>query len=184
MLINCLSAAAETAGWHNWGTQHRGENRPDGGRGCIRRDRHRRLATGTGSSPAAGSNNPGGNPDGHPSVDPPVQPPVGSAATVAEDPWTEELARARWVLLSPNVQQIYRRVAYGDDHALARDFLLHAMSLTVRALSGRLSSQGHALRRIRRRYDVNLPHPRSFDQPTEQYRMRPNLADAIVELNL
>ena len=40
LLINCLPAAAETAGWHNWGTQHRGENRPDGGRRYIRRDRH------------------------------------------------------------------------------------------------------------------------------------------------
>ena len=75
-------------------------------------------------------------------------------------------------------------MAQGNGHTLPRDALLDAMSLTVRALSGRLSSQGHALRRIRRRYDVNLPHPRSFDQPTEQYRMRPNLADAIVELNL
>ena len=109
----------------------------------------RRLAAGNGSSPAAASNNPGGDPDGHPSVDPPAQPPAGGAATVAQDPWTMELARALWVLLSPDVQQIYRRVAHGNDHTLARDFLLDAMGLTVRALSGRLSSQGHALRRIR-----------------------------------
>ena len=75
-------------------------------------------------------------------------------------------------------------MAQGNGHTLPRDALLDAMGLTVRALSGRLSSQGHALRRIRRRYDVNLPHPMTFDQPTEQYRMRPDLADAIVELNL
>ena len=40
MLINCLSAAAETAGRHNGGTQHRGENRPYAGGRRLRRDQH------------------------------------------------------------------------------------------------------------------------------------------------
>ena len=56
-------------------------------------------------------------------------------------------------------------MAHGNDRTLARDSLLDAMGLTARTLSGRLSSQGHALRRIRRRYDVNLPHPMTFDRP-------------------
>ena len=147
-------------------------------------DTPRRLAAGNGSSPAAGSNNPGGDPDGHPSVDPPVQPPVGDNASVAENPWTEELARARWVLLSPDVQEIYRRGGTGQrpHPAPGRPAGRHGphRSRTVRTPL----LTGHALRRIRRRYDVNLPHPMTFDQPTEQYRMRPDLADAIVELNL
>ena len=147
------------------------------------------LATGTGSSPAAASSNPGGDPHGHPSVghppvDQPVQPPVDEEAGIAEDPWTQEPVRALWALLTPDVQEIYRRVAHRDGHALNRGALLDAMGITTRSLSGRLSSPGHALRRIRRRYGVNLPHPMTFDPSTEQYRMRPDLAGAVVELNL
>ena len=92
--------------------------------------------------------------------------------------------RALWQLLTTDAQDIYRRVAHGDGHVLDRDALLDAMGLTVRALSGRLSSQGHAMRRIRRRHNVDLPHPMAFDQSSEQYWMRPDLGDVIVELNL
>ena len=92
--------------------------------------------------------------------------------------------RALWALLTPDVQDVYRRVAHRDGHVLAREALLDAMGFTARALSGRLSSQGHATRRIRRTFDLNLPHPMSFDQPTEQYRMLPHIAGSIVELNL
>ena len=131
------------------------------------------------------SNNPGGDPDGATAVNPPVQPPVGGAAAIADNPWTEELVRALWQFLSPDVQEIYRRVAHGDGHVLHRDALLDAMGLTARSLSGRLSSQGHAMRRIRRRYDVNrLPHPMAFDQSSEKYRMLPHIARYIAELNL
>ena len=123
MLINCLPAAAETAGRHHGGTQLVVSiYLTVAGDVSDVIDTIRRLATGNGSSPAAASNNPGGDPDGHPSVDPPAQPPAGGAATVAEDPWTEELARALWVLLSPNVQQIYRRVAQGNGHTQRRRF--------------------------------------------------------------
>ena len=146
----------------------------------------RRLVAGNGSSPATAPNNPNGNPDGDPWVEQPAEPLVDDTATVAQDPWTDELVRALWQLLTTDVQEVYRRVGHGDGHghALDREALLDAMGFTVRALSGRLSSQGHALRRIRRRYDVNLPHPMAFDQTTEQYRMRPDLAGVIVELNL
>ena len=77
-------------------------------------DTIRRLAAGNGSSPAAASNNPGGDPDGAKAVNSPGQSPVGDDASVAEDPWTEELARALWVLLSPGVQEIYRRGGTGQ----------------------------------------------------------------------
>ena len=102
-------------------------------------DTLRRLATKTSSSPAAPSNNPDGDPHGHPPVDQPVQPPVDVAAGIAEDPWTAEMARALWALLTPDVQDIYRRVAHRDGHVLAREALLDAMGLTARVLSGRLS---------------------------------------------
>ena len=140
----------------------------------------RQLAAGNGSTPTTVSN----NPDDDLLVNPPVQPPVDDTGSVTEDPWTDELARALWVLLTPDAREIYRRVAHGDGHILHRDALLDAMNLTARTLSGQLSSQGHALRRIRRRHDVNLPHPMTFDPSSEQYRMQPDLAGVIVELDL
>ena len=143
-------------------------------------DTIRRLVAGNGSTPTTVSN----NPDDDLLVNPPVQPPVGDNASVAEDPWTVEPVRALWQFLSPDVQQVYQRVAHGDGHILHRDALLDAMGLTARSLSGRLSSQSHALRRIRRRHDVNLPHPMTFDPSSEQYRMQPDLAGVIVELDL
>ena len=124
-------------------------------------DTTRQLAAGNGSTPTTVSN----NPDGDLLVNPPVQPPVDDTGSVTEDPWTDELVRALWQFLTHDAREIYRRVAHGDGHALQRDALLDAMGLTIRALFGHLSSQGHALRRIRRRYDVNLPHPMTFDHP-------------------
>ena len=57
-----------------------------------------------------------------------------------------------------------------------------ALGITARALSGRLSSQGHAVRRIRLHH--NASHPMSFDNQSDTYRMRPDVANAIVRLNL
>ena len=192
MLINCPTAADETAGRH--------DSLPFinvGGTQLVVKiyltvagdvsdviDTIRRLAAGNGFSSATASNNPNRDPGGDQWVNPPVQPPVGHNATVAQYPWTEELARALWQLLTPDVQEVYRRVAHGDGHALARESLLDDMGFTARSLSGRLSSQGHAMRRIRRRHNVDLPHPMAFDPSSEQYRMRPDLAGVIVELNL
>ena len=145
----------------------------------------RQLIGGNVASPVAASataisNNPGLNAGAAPTA----QPAVGGEAVIAEAPWTMELTRALWTLLATDAREIYRRVAHGNGHTLSRDSLLDAMGLTARALSGRLSSQGHALRRIRRQYNVSLPHPMSFDQPSGQYRMRPDLAGAIIDLEL
>ena len=91
-------------------------------------DTIRRLAAGNGSSPAAGSNNPGGDPDGHPSVDPPAQPPAGGAAAIAENPWTEELARAPCgCFCPPTSRRSTAGVAQGNGHTLPRDALLDAI---------------------------------------------------------
>ena len=86
----------------------------------------RQLVTRNGSSPVVVSRDPGSDPP----VEQPVQPPVDDAAGIAKDPWTEELVRALWALLTPDVQWIYRRVAHGSGHALAREALLDAMGLT------------------------------------------------------
>lgn len=145
----------------------------------------RLLATGNVSSlVAASSTHTSNNPDLQAGAEPTAQPAGGDEDVIAEEQWTVELAHSLWVFLSPDVQEIYRRVAHGHGHALARDSLLDDMGLTTRALSARLSSQGHAIRSIRRQYHVALPHPMSFDQPSGQYRMRPDLAGAILELEL
>ena len=115
MLINCRFESAETAGRHHGGTQLVVSiYLTVAGDVSDVIDTIRRLAAGNGSSPAAASNNPGGDPDGAKAVNSPGQSPVGDDASVAEDPWTEELARALWVLLSPDVQEIYRRGGTGQ----------------------------------------------------------------------
>ena len=67
---------------------------------------------------------------------------------------------------------------------MSRELLLDALNLTARELSGRLSSQGHAVRRIRRYHNVSLPHPMSFDSASQEYRMRSDVAGTIKELGL
>ena len=106
------------------------------------------------------------------------------SAPVPEGRWTIEHVRAFWGFLADDAREIYQRVAQSAGYVLSRQALLEEMHLTVRQLSGRLSSQGHAVRRIRRVHNVSLPHPMSFDSQADEYRMLPDVADAIVRLNL
>ncbi len=103
---------------------------------------------------------------------------------VPEGRWTIDHVRTFWGFLAPDAREIYQRVAKSAGYVLSRQALLDEMHLTVRQLSGRLSSQGHAVRRIRRAHNVALPHPMSFDSPSDEYKMEPDVADAIVRLNL
>ena len=105
-------------------------------------------------------------------------------APVPEGRWTIEHVRTFWGFLAPDAREIYQRVAKSAGYVLSRRALLDEMHLTIRQLSGRLSSQGHAVRRIRRAHNVALPHPMSFDSQVDEYRMLPDVADAIVRLNL
>lgn len=108
----------------------------------------------------------------------------GASPDVPEGRWTIEHVRAFWGFLADDAREIYQRVAQSAGYVLSRQALLEEMHLTVRQLSGRLSSQGHAVRRIRRVHNVSLPHPMSFDSQADEYRMLPDVADAIVRLNL
>ena len=103
---------------------------------------------------------------------------------VPEGRWTIEHVRTFWGFLAGDAREIYQRVAQSAGYVLSRQALLDEMHLTVRQLSGRLSSQGHAVRRIRRVHNVSLPHPMSFDLQADEYKMLPDVADAIVRLNL
>ena len=112
------------------------------------------------------------------SVSPPVAPPV------PEGRWTIDHVRTFWRYLAPNAQQVYHQVAHSNGYVMSRQSLLDAMGLTERQLSGRMSSVGHSVRRIRNAHNVSLPHPMAFDQSSDDYKMLPDVADAIVRLNL
>ena len=103
---------------------------------------------------------------------------------VPEGRWNVEHVRTFWGFLADDAKEIYQKVANSAGYVMSRQALLDDMHLTVRQLSGRLSSQGHAVRRIRRVHNVSLPHPMSFDSQSEEYKMLPDVADAIVRLHL
>ena len=90
---------------------------------------------------------------------PPPPPPV----PVPEGRWTIDHVRTFWGYLAPNAQQVYHRVANSSGYVMSRQSLLDAMGLTERQLSGRMSSVGHSVRRIRNVHNVALPHPMAFD---------------------
>lgn len=123
------------------------------------------------------------NPE-EPAEQPIAQSPPPAPIPVPEGRWTIEHVRTFWGFLAPDAREIYQRVAKSAGYVLSRQALLDEMHLTVRQLSGRLSSQGHAVRRIRRAHNVALPHPMSFDSQADEYKMLPDVADAIVRLNL
>ena len=104
---------------------------------------------------------------------------------VPEGDWNSHHVRTFWEFLAADAREIYRRVAReNQDHRMSRELLLDALNLTARELSGRLSSQGHAVRRIRRYHNVSLPHPMSFDSASQEYQMRSDVAGTIKELGL
>ena len=111
-------------------------------------------------------------------------PPPPPPAPVPEGRWTIDHVRTFWGYLAPNAQQVYHRVANSSGYVMSRQSLLDAMGLTERQLSGRMSSVGHSVRRIRNIHNVALPHPMAFDPTSDDYKMLPDVADAIMRLNL
>ena len=96
--------------------------------------------------------------------------------------WDPSVVRAFWDILAPQAREVYRRVSAGNRYVLPRVVLLQSMGVTPRELSGRLSSQGHALRRLQRLNRVLLPHPMRFDVPSQEYRMLSAVGDVIGRL--
>ena len=113
-----------------------------------------------------------------------VTPPPPPPAPVPEGRWTIDHVRTFWGYLAPNAQQVYHRVANSSGYVMSRQSLLDAMGLTERQLSGRMSSVGHSVRRIRNVHNVALPHPMAFDPTSDDYKMLPDVADSIMRLNL
>ncbi len=151
-------------------------------------DAIRRLAGGSGSSlPALAASDSVVDEAPAPApaeAEPAPPPPPVEEPEVPEGTWTIDHVRTLWGMLAPAARDIYRQVAQSSGYIMSRESLLDAMGLTSRELSGRLSSQGHAIRRLRRHHNVSLPHPLSFDAQTEEYRMRPDVAGPIIQLNL
>ena len=125
----------------------------------------------------------GGNVAGATSVALPTEGGTPDPPAPHED-WTPDHVRAFWGFLASDAKDIYRKVARANGYALPRQSLLTDMGLSIRQLSGRLSSQGHAVRRIRQSRHVTLPHPMAFDPQSQEYKMLPDVADPLVKLGL
>lgn len=109
---------------------------------------------------------------------------AAESSSVPEGSWSIDHVRTFWRYLAPNAQQVYHQVAHSNGYVMSRQSLLDAMGLTERQLSGQMSSVGHSVRRIRNAHNVALPHPMTFDPSSDDYKMLPDVADAIVRLNL
>ncbi len=138
----------------------------------------RQLAVGDSVPAAIGGNVAAATPGALPTQDGTPDPPA------PQEDWTPDHVRAFWEFLASDAKDIYRKVARANGYALPRQSLLTDMGLSIRQLSGRLSSQGHAVRRIRQSRHVTLPHPMAFDPQSQEYKMLPDVADPLVKLGL
>ena len=102
-----------------------------------------------------------------------------------ETVWNSSYVHTFWRNLSDTARQAMVRVSRSPNHTQKRAQLMHTLQLSQRELSGSLSSQGHSLNRLkRRRGDVNLPRPLTFDKVEDVYVLDANFAEAMGELGL
>ena len=99
--------------------------------------------------------------------------------------WTPSYVHTFWRNLSDTARQAMIRVSRSPNHMQKRAQLMHTLQLTQRELSGSLSSQGHSLNRLkRRRGDIDLPRPLTYDKINDMYVLDSNFADALIEIGL
>ena len=102
-----------------------------------------------------------------------------------ETAWNVSYVHTFWRNLSDTARQAMVRVSRSPNHMQKRAQLMHTLQLSQRELSGSLSSQGHSLNRLkRRRGDVNLPRPLTYDKVDDVYALDANFAEAMRELGL
>ena len=102
-----------------------------------------------------------------------------------ETVWNSSYVHTFWRNLSDTARQAMVRVSRSPNHVQKRAQLMHTLQLSQRELSGSLSSQGHSLNRLkRRRGDVNLPRPLTYDKIEDVYILDGNFAEAMGELGL
>ena len=119
-----------------------------------------------------------------PAAPPPPPPPAPEPPPLPEGRWSTDRVQTFWGYLRPDAQQVHYLLAHSSGYVISRQSLLDRMQLTERQLTGRMSSVGHSVRRMRNRDRVALPHPMDFDRETNDYKLLPDVADAIVRLNL
>lgn len=99
--------------------------------------------------------------------------------------WTASYVHTFWRNLSDTARQAMIRVSRSPNHTQKRAQLMHTLQLSQRELSGSLSSQGHSLNRLkRRRGDINLPRPLTYDKTNDAYVLDDHFADALTETGL
>ena len=114
-------------------------------------------------------------------VEPATEQPAQPELTV----WNASFVHTFWRNLSDTARQAMLRVSRSPNHTQKRAQLMHTLQLSQRALSGSLSSQGHSLNRLkRRRGDVDLPRPLTYDKINDAYVLDPNFAEALRETGL
>ncbi len=102
-----------------------------------------------------------------------------------ETVWNSSYVHTFWRNLSDTARQAMVRVSRSPNHVQKRAQLMHTLQLSQRELSGSLSSQGHSLNRLkRRRGNVNLPRPLTYDKVEDVYTLDANFAEAMGELGL
>lgn len=99
--------------------------------------------------------------------------------------WNASYVHTFWRNLSDTARQAMVRVSRSPNQTQKRAQLMHTLQLSQRELSGSLSSQGHSLNRLkRRRGDVNLPRPLTYDKANDAYVLDSSFANALKEIGL
>lgn len=99
--------------------------------------------------------------------------------------WNSSYVHTFWRNLSDTARQAMIRVSRSPNHTQKRAQLMHTLQLSQRELSGSLSSQGHSLNRLKkRRGDVNLPRPLTYDKTDDSYVLDADFANALQEIGL
>ena len=111
--------------------------------------------------------------------------PTETAAETPEAAWNSSYVTTFWRSLSDTARQAMLRVSRSPNHTQKRAQLMHTLRLTQRELSGSLSSQGHSLNRLkRRRGNVDLPRPLTYDRNEDAYILDSDFANALRELGM
>ena len=113
-------------------------------------------------------------------VSAPVPPPQ---LTLAD--WNISYVNTFWRNLSDTARQAMLRVSRSPNHMQKRTQLMHTLRLSQRELSGSLSSQGHSMNRLRkRRGEVDLPRPLTYDKGEDAYVLDSKFAVALREMGI
>lgn len=110
---------------------------------------------------------------------------MDAPAELASVVWNPSYLTTFWRNLSDTAREAMIRVSRSPNHTQKRAQLMHTLRLSQRELSGSLSSQGHSLNRLkRRRGNLDLPRPLTYDRGEDAYVLDPNFADALRELGM